>query len=99
MICHRSADTAFRGKVCTSITLEHFQAWLQETDDDGRSAKVIAVSSRITSTDSVQRTQSDALYCQRITKLILQSENFSTKPTFRYFLARWVPLQDLTVRA
>lgn len=50
MICHRGAVTAFRGKVRTSITLEHFQAWLQEVDDDGRSAQVIAVSSTDSST-------------------------------------------------
>ncbi|MCP2141277.1 hypothetical protein [Pseudomonas poae] len=50
MICHRGAVTAFRGKVRTRITLDHFQAWLQEVDDDGRSAQVIAISSTDSST-------------------------------------------------
>lgn len=48
MICHRGTFTAFRGRIPRSITLEHFQAWLQVVDDDGRTAEVIAV----TSTDS-----------------------------------------------
>ncbi|MGV8180326.1 hypothetical protein [Pseudomonas aeruginosa] len=48
LICHRGTFTAFRGRVLRSVTLEHFQAWLQVIDDDGRAAEVIVV----TSTDS-----------------------------------------------
>lgn len=50
MICHRGAVTAFRGKVRTHITLDHFQAWVQELDDDGRPADVIFISSTDSST-------------------------------------------------
>lgn len=48
LVCHRGTFTAFRGRVPRSIALEHFQAWLQFIDDDGRAAEMIVV----TSTDS-----------------------------------------------
>ncbi|WP_432219504.1 hypothetical protein ACREYJ_12555 [Pseudomonas kribbensis] len=50
MICHRGTFTAFRGRVPRNISLEHFQAWLQEMDDDGRPAEVITVTSIDSST-------------------------------------------------
>ncbi|MDH4430202.1 MULTISPECIES: hypothetical protein [Pseudomonas] len=45
LICHRGTFTAFRGRVPRADAFEHFQDWLMEVDDDGRSADVIAVSS------------------------------------------------------
>lgn len=45
LICHRGTFTAFRGRVPRADAFEHFQDWLMEVDDNGRSAEVIAVSS------------------------------------------------------